>query len=72
MAGQSGQGGNVFSDSLELVNALANGLPVVPDWRVSKELWEAWSHGGFKQKLQVLSKLYTGLGRIGLYGMPTV
>lgn len=42
VASQLCEGGRLFTDSLELVNALAQGLPVVPNWRVSKELWDAW------------------------------
>lgn len=38
VAGQLGEGGRVYSDSLKLVNVLAQGLPVVPDLRVSQEL----------------------------------
>lgn len=38
----SNEGGRVFSDSLELLNSLAQGVPTVPDWRASKEIWDAW------------------------------
>lgn len=39
---QSGEGGRLFTDSLELANALAKGLPEIPDWRCSAELWDIW------------------------------
>lgn len=42
VASQSWERGKLYTDSLELVNALAQALPIVPYWRVSKELWDAW------------------------------
>lgn len=39
LAQLTGEGGVVYSDSLEQlkVNALSQGLPVIPDWRTSRE-----------------------------------